>query len=1154
MLARPAAWRPLLAAIGGAAVVVAGLSAPAPAFAGVPAPGNLTPTGSTSSSTPTFGWSRVSGATYTLQVDDSSGFDSPLFSVDTANNQFVPTNNLGDGKIYYRVRAATGAGVSSWKTSSVTISPTAAPTPTSPINDVTLTQPDEPALLTWDNVPGAQSYQVQVDNTGSWVSPQSFTSPGGGAMSVSALQPGTWHWRVRADRGNGLYTQWSDGQQFEIAPLQDVQAGDDMNSGTPITDVSIDWKPVPGAAQYQLQVGRDPDFNNIVDDQVVDSTRFQPEITYGNDQYYWRVRAIDPAGHQMPWSTGAPFAFQRNWLEAPALLWPPNTLSPTEGDPSYFQWSPIKRASRYGLEIGSDPNFSPGTYNVCYTTGTTLPVDQATTCLPLGQGQTMYWRVRGFDDPAGIESLYSDVHRFIYSAGAVTLSSPANGATVQVPTLTWQPARGASSYQVTLVDKNGGTVSDFQTSALSWTPEASKLTAANSPYTWRVRSYNSNGGSSPVYPGRTFYVDDSSPLPTTGAPALTPLTGTSADPATSRFPSLTWEPMPGADHYTIQIGVHGSNFWDNSGTSHINGTSYVYPAATDTGAHYMASDSYDWRAIAYDNGGGVMGIGQTATFTIKDLDDVTGQQLALDGLADVAGTTCSKSLDNPDASQQICVGLPATPVLSWNPVPNASFYLVYLANDRELTNRIADVNPYRATATTMFRPPSDLPDNTAGTSYFWYVRPCKSVNYCNPDPIGKANAATNAFRKISPAVEMQAPADGSTQTDLVTFSWKDYLSTNQAQFYNGGARPSYQTARGYHLQIAQSPTFNNNTIVDERTVDQPFYTQSSRTLPQGILYWRVQAVDPSNNRLNWSATRSFDYEPTSVSLDPQSGGVPSPVGGVTVSGVPVFRWPSRLGAQHYTIEVYKNDDATYSPANLVISGDTQTPAYPSTAYLPPSSQAYRWRIRWVDADSHTRPWSNAGRFFVKAKGVTLTGPGANTLQKGNALYFSWSPVPTASRYVIDVRNDNGIFYSVNTAATAHAPSVIGDGSYQWRVKALDANSNVLGTSSWRGFHIDGTAPVVVKRSPDPTGSKKQNVVVVFNEKVKNVTTTSMVLHVQGRTTKVPAKVSLSSSGLKATLNPTDKLKSGKYYTVTLKGIKDKAGNKMAKYTWTFSVQ
>ena len=313
-------------------------------------------------------------------------------------------------------------------------------------------------------------------------------------------------------------------------------------------------------------------------------------------------------------------------------------------------------------------------------------------------------------------------------------------------------------------------------------------------------------------------------------------------------------------------------------------------------------------------------------------------------------------------------------------------------------------------------------------------------------------------------------------------------------------------------------------------------------------------MDPSNNRLNWSPTRSFDYEPTPVSLDPKTGGVPSPVGGVTVSGVPVFRWPSRLGAQHYTIEIYKNDDATYSPANRVITGDTQTPAYPSTSYLPPSSQAYRWRIRWVDADGHTRPWSNAGRFFVKAKGVTLTGPGANTLQKGNALYFSWSPVPTASRYVVDVRNDNGNVYSANTAATANAPSVIGDGSYQWRVTALDASGNVLGTSSWRGFHVDGTAPVVVKRSPDPTGTRKQNVVVVFNEKVKNVTTTTMVLHVQGRTTKVPAKVSLSSSGLKATLNPTDKLKSGKYYTATLKGIKDKAGNKLPKYTWTFSVQ
>jgi len=66
-----------------------------------------------------------------------------------------------------------------------------------------------------------------------------------------------------------------------------------------------------------------------------------------------------------------------------------------------------------------------------------------------------------------------------------------------------------------------------------------------------------------------------------------------------------------------------------------------------------------------------------------------------------------------DATSRICIGVPATPVLSWDPVPHPAGYLVYLANDQELTNAVTSVNPYAVTTNTVWRPPSDLPDNTA---------------------------------------------------------------------------------------------------------------------------------------------------------------------------------------------------------------------------------------------------------------------------------------------------------------------------------------------------------------------------------------------------------------------------------------------------------
>ncbi len=60
---------------------------------------------------------------------------------------------------------------------------------------------------------------------------------------------------------------------------------DDADTG--LTDVVLDWDPVPGAREYQLRVDNDVDFNSPIDTTRVQSTRYSPPATYRNDQYYW---------------------------------------------------------------------------------------------------------------------------------------------------------------------------------------------------------------------------------------------------------------------------------------------------------------------------------------------------------------------------------------------------------------------------------------------------------------------------------------------------------------------------------------------------------------------------------------------------------------------------------------------------------------------------------------------------------------------------------------------------------------------------------------------------------------------------------------------------------------------------------------------------
>lgn len=1106
------------------------------------APTGLSPSGAVSTSTPTFTWNRVPTAVqYDIVVDDDPGFTSPMVSTTTSNNKFVPVNNLPDGPLFWEVRAISASATSTWSNGSATISPTAAPTPISPVGGVVLPQPSSPPLFTWSPVTGAVGYEIQVDNSGSWASPATATK--GTSYFVNNPQaPGTWFWRVRANRGNGLFTGWSDGATYVVGPLADPQPGDDMSSVTPMQDVSLDWKPVAGATTYQLQIGHDPDFNNIVDDETVAGTRFQPDRTYDNDQYYWRVRAIDAGGNRMPWTTDAPVTFQRNWPDQPTLEYPANTFSSTAGDPMYYQWTAVRRASRYQLDVGSDQNFSPNTFSTCFVTSTTFPVNGA--CAPRGNGAPTYWRVRGLDDPKGVQGIYSAIHHFIYSGGKVTQVLPADGDTVDVPTLDWQAVPNAEDYFVNVTDKDGNQAAQVTTPSTSWTPEGT-LSAAGSPYTWTVQSVSAQNVTSPLYPGHQFSVSGTIP---TDDPALVPLTGLATDPATTDFPSLTWGAMSGAAYYRVRVGTAGSPFYDGN-ASHISTATYPYPAATDTGTYYLAPGDYFWYVDAYD--GANHPIGETSPadygqFTIKDLAAVSGQRVSLDGLASQSLTAgCSSALP------AVCGGVPSTPVLSWDPQPGAAGYLVYIAKDGELTNRVVTA---ASTTDTVWTPPSDLPDNTSNNSYYWFVRPCKQLsNICNPDPISTHAAATNAFRKLSPAIHLTSPTDGASVTGEPTFAWQDYYDTNQAVSYAGGTDASYQTGLQYHVQISTSSTFASS--VEDRLVDQPFFTPSDKTLPQGLLYWRVQAIDPNGDPLAWSTVRSLSNDQPAIST--AAGGVASPVGGVTVSGNTPFRWAPQNGASQYQVEIYQNDDATHSLANRVYQGSTNEPTLVDQDYLPPSATAYRWRVRWFDADGQgqPRPWSSDGRFFVTASSVTLGGPTANTYQPNNGLYFTWSPVASAAAYRLDVRNPQGaVVYSITTPGTAFAPSTFGDGSFQWRVTALDPSNGAIANSAWRAFQIDSAAPVVTNYSPNPNGKPKSKVKITLSEPVSGVTTTSLALYVAGRGAKLPVKLKLSHGNQVATLTPKQKLKKGKSYTVKLtKAVHDGAGNHLVPFTWTFTV-
>ncbi len=857
------------------------------------------------------------------------------------------------------------------------------------------------------------------------------------------------------------------------------------------------------------------------------------------------MRAVNLNGEYRDWESLPKPQFKRSWPERPTLQYPADSLTPV-GDDFYYQWTPVPHASFYRLEVGSDPNFSPNSYATCRTDQTTYTPGGSVGegCMP-AQGQQYFWRVLPYDAPSNIPGLYSAVQTFTYSSGAVMQVAPADGATVAVPTLSWQASQDAERYRVEIKNPGGGVVASVDTYALSWTPPG-RLDPSSGPYTWTVQAIDADGKVSPRYEGRTFSLGGSA---TTGAAALAPLTPV-ASSGSQRFPALSWEPMAGAAYYQVRMAPTGAMFRYNDGDSPLLGTRLEYPAATDWGSRFLSPGRYDWWVEAYSSSNTVIGTGTRGTFDILDLNAVGGLQVALNGTDLDAGRGCRALLhDTTPGAAHTCDNAPSTPVLDWDPVPQAAFYLVYMSKDRSFTNLVYNAE---STSNSRWTPsqghnPSSLPDNTAGQAYYWLVRPCNAWNKCAPDPLSTLDPSDSSFSKQSPQVALTSPADGGSAADDVRFDWVDYRDTNAgtANPWSGSGVASQQSGQRYRIEI--SPKANFASEVYAREVDQTTFTPYDDTLPEGTLYWRVQAIDQAGNHLRWSDTRSFSKASPKPVLT-------SPTAAAVAPTTPAFQWDALSFAGSYQLEVYKNNDTAFSDANRVVSATVTQVAYTLDQPLAPSASSYVWRVRRMDSRGRPGAWSQTGRFTVSSSAPALAYPTSGGYVSHADVYFTWEQVQGATRYHFErrVANSSGNVEQADTPGTSWTSDDISDGSWEWRVSAFDNANNLLGTTAWRAFRVDGTRPTVTSKSPASSGSRTASFVARFSEPVTGVSGTTMRLFVRGGTRAVAARVTVDAARRTATLNPTASLTSGKYYVVKLTGasIKDAAGNTLVAPSWT----
>jgi hypothetical protein len=902
--------------------------------------------------------------------------------------------------------------------------PANAPVPQQPTDGAELAFPADPALFVWRPLAGAKTYEIEIDDDANFVGAVTRATD---ITSYTLTEPqtaGEYFWRVRG-KSDGLNSQWSPTRSYQATWPASPKLLEPADASVPtLEDVVLRWAPVPGAAKYRLQVSPNETFaNNISLDVTVTGTQFSPinsaaANTLQNGNYYWRVQALDAraTAGTGPWSstdpeTGLPRRFQRAWLDQPQLVAP--TSGSEVAEPT-MRWKPIDHASHYELQLSTDPNFSvttsPVNPRVCYTNqtsytpyslvtnenGTTPPFPGTTACaFDPAPGITYYWRVRGIDAPAtpSILGVFSQPRSFAY-VPTVPATELAPSSRDHAPVLSWSPVPGYSRYQVTVLRSTGAVARTEETASTTYTPTV-LLTAGT--YTWYVQTKDAAGRLGPVPDTRGSF--------TVATPtAFSPTPDVLPTASGSSAPSLAWQPVEGATKYNVRIHRPGSTLVTSLTTEQR------HAAYTPLGV--LESGQWEWHVLATLPSGAVVPSATSGSFTIDPLAPVTRYT----GDAVTCGTaTCS---------------LGQTPELTWEGVPGAGLYRVYVANDPQFTNR---VRVYR-TQFTSLTPRESFLDSQAGEALHWFVRPCLTDAACGP--LEGELDRRQTFRKQSVPVRLQSPLDAATVSDAdVRFSWEDYRTTNGSTWD--------QSARSYRLQVATARSFAAGTVVDEVTVDQTSYAPFSKTYPEGPLFWRVQALDGSSNALTFSEARALT----------KSSGAPKVLAPTAskVDRVPFFRWEPMPFAARYDIEVYKNGDLAFSPTNKLAAGSATTML---TAWSPLQALGgqgdYAWRLRRVDVDGRKGEWGPGRVFRLESGGPELLSPAAGSGSDGRDLVYDWAPVAGASSYRFQSSTSatftTGLQQQV-TAMTEWAPTApLGPGTHYWRVQVLDARGNVLASS------------------------------------------------------------------------------------------------------------
>lgn len=491
------------------------------------------------------------------------------------------------------------------------------------------------------------------------------------------------------------------------------------------------------------------------------------------------------------------------------------------------------------------------------------------------------------------------------------------------------------------------------------------------------------------------------------------------------FPAFTWKAVKHADRYQIQMAAN-TRFTSPVGIFNGNTGLFTTTATAASTVKSTSDGTYYWRLRALRPDGSAGKWSKTRTLT--------------------KAWTTPPALQVADA---LTVAWPGQPlVLRWTAVPHAVKYLVTIATDQGLSNRVLGNN-----APQIFGTSYALPSTLQGGRYYWNVTPVDAGGFKGqPSAVGQfdwswPNGTSITVNDVDPDLRVFDPQ----------FSWTPVP---------GAAR--------YEVEVNAAQDFASNSkwCCDGKTVGTSLSPQRVLANNNGY-YLRVRAFDADGNAGAWNVyngggtfAKGFDdVNPTipNLRLSDPSGASLSP-GDATTE--PVVQWDAVPGAQQYEVQTVgytSGSGCSYVTAHsmhtaslawtpLGSGGNGEYP--PQTDGTDPTAGSGSWclRVRALsdeDVQSHNvhSDWTYLGGSSAPAFAYTSDPGTANPVQPTQASdylapasgganvrtpLFIWKPIDGAHSYLVVISRDANFTNIADAAITrerAYAPRLRGSGAH-----------------------------------------------------------------------------------------------------------------------------